>query len=278
LTGTEWVAQLWAAPGADQPESALQPALPLTTFRTGTSAGSVAAVTVTLAGVPADCPVATLQMRVWSNVHSNWSRAHAYKQVGAGPAVGKSLRFNLGNIGGGTNSAPLPYGLQSFSMTYCLCETIDPPIVFEHPQSLSLSSGENGVLSALLGYWSGQFSYQWLRNGTNLTGWISSGGQIADATLPITNAQPDDAGIYSIRATNFYGISISSNAVVTVGVPGALSVVAVNGQAVLSWAGAFPLQSASSLTGPFADLPGPILFGPYTNSSFASPRFFRLRN
>src|SRR5688572_22532752 len=39
LTGSGWRAQLWSAPGADQAESALQPATPITTFRTGAAAG-----------------------------------------------------------------------------------------------------------------------------------------------------------------------------------------------------------------------------------------------
>jgi len=52
-------------------------------------------------------------------------------------------------------------------------------------------------------------SYQWRRNGA----------AIPDATnsfLLFTNVQPSDAGLYSVRVTNFYGAAISTNATLTV--------------------------------------------------------------
>ena len=67
VSGTGFTAQIWAANGANQPESSLLAASPTTTFRTGAAAGFFVAATATLVGVPPDAPVATLMVRVWDN-------------------------------------------------------------------------------------------------------------------------------------------------------------------------------------------------------------------
>jgi hypothetical protein len=45
----------------------------------------------------------------------------------------------------------------------------------------------------------------------------------------------------------------------------------------LNWHGNFILQNATNVSGPYADLPGPIVVGPYTNTTSATRQFFRLR-
>jgi len=120
LAGAGYTAQLFAAPGSGQPESSLQPATPTTTFRTGAAAGFVAGVTATLAGVPGDAPVATLQLRVWDNLGgtvTTWAQAEALWLSGQ-LAAGKSQLFDVNAIGGIFNVPPNLLGLRSFNIYY----------------------------------------------------------------------------------------------------------------------------------------------------------------
>src|SRR5215831_4010695 len=81
LNGTGFTAELWAANGANQPESSLQAATPTQTFRTtAAGAGFVLGTTATLTGVPGDSPVATIALRVWDNqggTITSWAAAQA---------------------------------------------------------------------------------------------------------------------------------------------------------------------------------------------------------
>src|SRR4051794_13027182 len=111
-------AQLLAANGANQPEGSLLPAAGVTTFRTGAAAGNVAAITATLAGVPADSPVATLQMVAWDNssgLYPTWAQALVAWRAGFIDA-GTSEPFNVNAIGGQTNPAPGLDNLTSFNI------------------------------------------------------------------------------------------------------------------------------------------------------------------
>src|SRR5215468_10864855 len=51
VEGTDFVAQLWAAPVRNAPANSLYPASPITTFHTGAGAGFVVGMTATLAGI-----------------------------------------------------------------------------------------------------------------------------------------------------------------------------------------------------------------------------------
>lgn len=118
LAGTGWIAELWAANGANAPESSLVAATPTTTFRTGAGAGWVTGTTASLTGVAGDAPAATLQLRVFASTYSTWAAAEAAWNADktATVFIGKSGLFNLSNIGGTVNQAPNLVGLQSFSL------------------------------------------------------------------------------------------------------------------------------------------------------------------
>jgi len=118
IAGDAWTAQLWGAAGANAAESSLQPALPTTTFRTGAGAGAVVATTATLAGVPLDAPVATVQIRVFPTSYGTWDAAEAAWLADATGTVwiGKSQLLNLEAIGGNLNTPPLMAGMESFSL------------------------------------------------------------------------------------------------------------------------------------------------------------------
>lgn len=120
IAGAGYSAQLLAAPGADAPLSALIPALPVTTFRTGGAAGNVVATTATLSNVLPGAPVATLMMVAWDNkggLYQNWDQAKVAWEAGLTRA-GTSAPFNVLAIGGGDppNPAPALTGLTSFNI------------------------------------------------------------------------------------------------------------------------------------------------------------------
>jgi len=101
-------AQLLAANGAGQAESSLTPQGATTTFRTGGAAGNIALTGVTLGNVPADSPVATLEMVAWDNssgLYPTWTQASAAWAQGL-IAAGKSGAFDVANIGGSVNTPP----------------------------------------------------------------------------------------------------------------------------------------------------------------------------
>ncbi len=118
VSGSNWYAQLLAAPGSNQPESALMPGTPATTFRTGAAAGFVNPATVTFNNVPPDCTVATIEMVVWYNprgLYPTWAEARGAWLSGV-TIAGEGGTFNLPAIGGVLNPAPALTGLQSFNI------------------------------------------------------------------------------------------------------------------------------------------------------------------
>jgi hypothetical protein len=118
LTGSGWTAALFALPGSSVPVGPLTSygvlqtdtmvaATPTTTFRTGTSAGSVASTTATLGNVAADSATAVLQMRVWPTSFGSWANAvAAFNSAQPGIFLGASPMFVLNLIGGSVNLPP----------------------------------------------------------------------------------------------------------------------------------------------------------------------------
>jgi hypothetical protein len=130
LAGSGWSAALWAIPGSTLPVGPFTPygtpltdaftaSAPVTTFRTGTSAGSVALQTATLVGIDGGAgTTAVLQMRVWPSSFGSWAAAvnafnagNPLAMIGAGPAT------LFSNIGGGVPPvAPPDFKGISFSL------------------------------------------------------------------------------------------------------------------------------------------------------------------
>jgi len=102
------MAALLAAPGANANLSSLQPATPLSTFRTGTAAGGISPQTATLGNVPPDAPLATLAVAAWDNssgLYGTWAQA-SVAWLGGLIAAGISPTWNQDLIGGVINGAP----------------------------------------------------------------------------------------------------------------------------------------------------------------------------
>jgi hypothetical protein len=59
--------------------------------------------------------------------------------------------------------------------------------------------------------------------------------------------------------------------------PGPMTAGQVGGDIILNWQGNFILQSATNVSGPYTDVLGPVVIGPYTNTMGSTEQFFRLR-
>ncbi len=117
LSGSGFTVQLWCAPGANQAETSLVPALGYSesTFRTGAAAG-LWTTSVNPAIIPnaAEATVATLELRVWDNLGgtvTDWASA-----VAGNGARGASPLFNSQPLGG-VSPPPNLVGLVSFDLT-----------------------------------------------------------------------------------------------------------------------------------------------------------------
>ena len=132
--------------------------------------------------------------------------------------------FNGTNIGAATGSAytvsnaqPANAGFYSVMVSNslgtnassnALLTVIVPPTITNQPQSLTVNQGSNATFTvAATG--TAPFSYQWLFNSNNISGATGS-------SYTRTNAQPGDAGNYSVIVSNSAGAATSSNAVLTV--------------------------------------------------------------
>ena len=150
LTGSGWTAQLWSIPGSTLPAGpftaygapvtdAFAVSTPSTTFRTGTSAGSVANATATLGNVAADAASAVLQLRVFPTSFGSWAAAvAAYNANNPLAMIGSSPAFVVNAIGGSVNTPPQLTGV-SFSLV--------SPIIPE-PSSFALAG--MGLASLLI--------------------------------------------------------------------------------------------------------------------------------
>ncbi len=86
-----------------------------------------------------------------------------------------------------------------------------PPSIVAQPQSQTVGVGSN-VTFSVAANGTAPLSYQWRLGGTNLAGATGS-------ALALANVQPANAGNYSVRVTNAFGVIISSNALLTITSP-----------------------------------------------------------
>jgi hypothetical protein len=88
------------------------------------------------------------------------------------------------------------------------CLTLGAPFIFDEPTNLTIFGGSPATF-AVVANGAQPLTYQWLFDGTNIF-------DATNATLSFTNAQPSEAGTYSVILSNSYGVLASSNAVLTV--------------------------------------------------------------
>jgi len=100
-----------------------------------------------------------------------------------------------------------------------------PPVVIDQPSDVTAFGGSMAILSAHVSGAS-PLHFQWQHANTNLAGSSRIVG-VNSSVLKISNIQAGDAGIYSLAITNPAGNTMSSNAVVTIGVDTAAPVVTI---------------------------------------------------
>jgi hypothetical protein len=83
------------------------------------------------------------------------------------------------------------------------------PVAITNQPPASIASLENASLAIAVGTTGDPIQYQWLKDGTNISGAIAASYTVAVVT-------PADAGTYSVRVYNDIGSALSSNCVVTV--------------------------------------------------------------
>jgi alpha-tubulin suppressor-like RCC1 family protein len=209
-----------ATSSALMPESALVPVGQCVTFRTGTSLGSIAAVTDTLSANPPGPPgisgsgiaFASFEMVMWDNssgLYSTWAQASNAWLNGQIAAV-KSPEFQVSAIGGGLNPPPYlnnMYPFQSMNLYYKL----GAPVIVSDPTSQTVPAGQSATFT-VSATGAGTLSYQWRFNGTDRSGATGS-------SLTIPSVQANDKGSYCAVVANAQGSATSGVAVLTVLLP-----------------------------------------------------------
>jgi len=115
------------------------------------------------------------------------------------------------------------------------------------------------------------FSYQWRREGADLPGATTS-------SYTIPSLSVNEVGAYTVVVTDANCTAESSPAMLTVGpVPGTITIEQSGTDVILRWAGAFQLQSATNVTGPYVDVPG-VTTAPHPTAIGPGTTFFRLRD
>ena len=131
--------------------------------------------------------------------------------------VGASLPFAAGTGGYvelGNDSADTAL-VSADAAKFVYVAPITAPAITAQPQNQSVTAGTAATFSVTASG-TAPLSYQWRFNGTNITG--------ATATsFPRNNVQPADAGSYSVVVTNIAGSVTSSNAILTVNLPPAIT-------------------------------------------------------
>lgn len=103
------------------------------------------------------------------------------------------------------------------------CRAVLPPLIVTQPESRTAYVGGSLTFSALVA--GDSLTYQWLFNGTNLAGATSS-------ALVLTNISLNDAGSYTLLASNSASTATSADALLTVNVPPPCTVAATG---LVSW-------------------------------------------
>jgi M6 family metalloprotease-like protein len=112
---------------------------------------------------------------------------------------------------GGVYSVRIGNSISIAFSTNATLTVLVPAYVLAPPTNTAVLAGNTATFSVTAGG-TPPFSYQWRFNGTNISG-------ATDSTLSVPNAQFTSQGNYSVVITNAFGLTISSNATLTVNTP-----------------------------------------------------------
>ena len=178
------------------------------------------------------------------NQTANQGQSAAFSVTATGSApLSYQWQFNSSPLSGATsstytvaNAQPANVGSYSVIVTNtlgaatssppALLTVIVPPAITNLPQSLTVTQGLNATFTVGA---SGTvpFTYQWTFDSGNISGATAS-------SYTVANAQPANAGSYSVIVTNSYGSITSSTATLTVILPPIISVQPSNQLAAVS--------------------------------------------
>jgi hypothetical protein len=127
-----------------------------------------------------------------------------------------------------------PYG--AVTSAVATLSVFSAPWIVSQPGNQNVSPGETASFGVVVAAWPSPV-YQWVFNETNVL------AAATDSTLVLTNAQIEQAGLYSVVASNSLGAVTSQLARLTLGVP---AFIAVQPQSVT----ALPGQTAAFTVGP----------------------------
>jgi cellulose 1,4-beta-cellobiosidase len=138
-----------------------------------------------------------------------------------------------------------------------------PPTIIAQPRSQAANQGDPATFSVTATSLV-SMTFQWQFNGNTLAGATTNAYTIA-------SVQPTNAGQYTVLVSNYGGSVASLPALLTV-----RPFLALTPGGVLTWSGAYKLQSASNVPGPYMEISGAT--SPYTNDLSLPQQFFRLSN
>jgi autotransporter-associated beta strand protein len=107
-------------------------------------------------------------------------------------------------------------------------------------------------------------------NDANNSTWVTVGNITPNTSTPtvtFTYASGMTSGRFYADAVRF---------VSQIPIPNSISASCSGNSVILNWSGNFLLQDATNVLGPYTNLPGPVLTGPYTNVISGNQQYFRL--
>jgi hypothetical protein len=202
-------------------------------------AGTNGTITTSLATLSIAGPPSIVAQPGSLTVTQSQSAAFSVTSVGTTP-LGVQWQFNNVPISGATAtnytvsdaqstdaggySVVVTNSLGSVTSSVATLTVILPPTISNQPQSLNVNQGIDASFSVVVSG-TAPFAYQWFFNGGAVSAATDSGYTVA-------NAQPTNAGSYSVVVSNILGSATSSVATLTVIMPPAITTQPVS-QAVL---------------------------------------------
>ncbi len=122
-------------------------------------------------------------------------------------ATNTTLSFTVNSGSGGNYTAVFSNSAGSATTAPAVLTVDIPAWLTQQPQSIVTNVGATVTLAGA-GGGTAPLSYQWQFDGTNISGATNAG-------LVLTNAQPTNAGSYTLVVANGYGTNVSTNAVLT---------------------------------------------------------------
>lgn len=149
------------------------------------------------------------------NVGVTGNNFRLYNITPTPPSFVASANFLTDNDNTGTGTGAVDFGgdrvyalgANNGLIAMQLIPAVTPPSITGHPQSLTVIQGSNATFT--VSATGSTLAYQWRFNGTNISGATAS-------SFTRTNAQPADAGVYSVIVSNSANSVVSSNASLTV--------------------------------------------------------------